>query len=88
MDKIPYGESTWMTPLTRGYISTKQKWVLKKEKLADELRTGAKMTFLRRRVVFNGIDEIWCADLVVMQPFSWFIPEMIFSIAYFQISKK
>ena len=40
------------------------------EKLADELHKPIKRNFTRRRVIVNGIDEIWCSDLIEMQKFS------------------
>ena len=38
--------------------------------LADELHKPIKRNFTRRRVIVNGVDEIWCSDLVEMQQFS------------------
>jgi len=38
--------------------------------LADELHKPVKRKFSRRRVISNGIDKIWGADLVEMQKFS------------------
>ena len=40
------------------------------EKLADELHKPIRRKFTRRRVIVNGIDEIWCSDLVEMGKFS------------------
>ena len=40
------------------------KW---KEQLADELHKPVKRKFRRRRVIANGVDDIWSADLVDMQ---------------------
>ena len=40
------------------------KW---KEQLADELHKPVKTKFRRRRVIANGVDDIWSADLVDMQ---------------------
>ena len=39
-------------------------------RLADELHKPIKRKYARRRVISNGIDEIWAADLVEMQQFS------------------
>lgn len=75
--KIPY-KKTLGCPVTRGLINTNQKsgygmsnkkesW---KDKLADELHTGARKIFPKSKVISNGIDDIWCADLLVMQHFS------------------
>ena len=38
--------------------------------LATELRKPVKRSFPKRRVLSNGIDEIWAADLVEMGKFS------------------
>ena len=38
--------------------------------MADELHKPMKRNFTRRRVIVNGIDKIWCSDLVEMQQFS------------------
>ena len=40
------------------------KW---KEQLADELHKLAKRKFRRWRLIANGVDDIWSADLVDMQ---------------------
>lgn len=40
------------------------------DKLANELHKPIKRKFPQRRVIVNGIDEIWSADLVDMQAFS------------------
>ena len=40
------------------------------QQLADELHQPIKRNFTRRRVIVNGIDKIWCSDLVEMQQFS------------------
>ena len=44
-------------------------WELKKS-LAEELHKPIKRKFKKRRVLVNGIDKIWAADLVDMQAFS------------------
>ena len=41
-----------------------------RKNLADELHKPTKRNFTRRRVISIHIDEIWCSDLVEMQPFS------------------
>ena len=77
LDKIPYGEMPKWGQTARFLINTKQKtWVGGKkrkkpsskwqEKLADELHKPIRRKFTRRRVIVNGIDEIWCSDLVEM----------------------
>ena len=40
------------------------------QQLADELHKPIRRKFKTRRVISNGIDEIWCSDLVEMQHFS------------------
>ena len=40
------------------------KW---KDQLADELHKPVKRKFRRRRVIANGVNDIWGADLVDMQ---------------------
>ena len=40
------------------------KW---KEQLADEFHKPVKRKIKRRRVIANGVDDIWSADLVDMQ---------------------
>ena len=39
----------------------------RKEHLADELHKPVKRKFKRRRVIANGVDDIWSAHLVDMQ---------------------
>ena len=43
------------------------KWT---DQLAEELHKPVTRKFRKRRVVVNGIDEIWTADLVDMQAFA------------------
>ncbi|XP_065665405.1 uncharacterized protein LOC136086839 [Hydra vulgaris] len=45
------------------------KWT---DKLANELHKPVVKYFRKRKVIVNGIDEIWAADLVDMQSFSKF----------------
>ncbi|XP_065679037.1 uncharacterized protein LOC136093739 [Hydra vulgaris] len=45
------------------------KWT---DELANELHKPVIKHFRKRKVISNGIDEIWAADLVDMQPFSKF----------------
>ena len=58
--------------LVKGLIGTKLKLGLGKwnDQLADELHKQIRKTYKRRRVIVNGIDEIWSADLVEMQEFA------------------
>ena len=39
-------------------------------KLADELHKPIKRHFIKRRVIFHNVDDIWCSDLVDMQKLS------------------
>ena len=43
------------------------KWT---DQLADELHRPVVKNFRKRRVVVNGVDEIWAADLIDMQSFA------------------
>ena len=84
LDNVPYNERQWGHWLATNLINTKQKLglgVSKKlekssseenwqQQLADELHEPIKRTFIRRRVIANGIDKIWCSDLVERQQFS------------------
>lgn len=47
--------------------SDKETW---QQQLADEFHRPIKRNFIRRRVIDNHADKIWCADLVEMQQFS------------------
>ena len=40
------------------------------QQLAAELHKPIRRKFVKRRVICNHIDEIWCSDLVEMQQFS------------------
>jgi len=51
-------------------INLKQQTALWKKDLADELHQQVKRKFPQCRVISNGIDQIWGADLVEMQKFS------------------
>ena len=81
LDAVPYNERQWGHWLARNLINTKTetrtRFKLKKppgiswhQQLADELHKPIKRNFTRRRVIANGIDKIWCSDLVEMQQFS------------------
>ena len=39
--------------------------------LADKLHKPITCIFTKRRVLTNGIDEIWAADLAEMRRFRW-----------------
>lgn len=43
---------------------------LAKETIVDELHKSAKRNYKRRRVVVKGINDLWQADLVEMQPYA------------------
>ncbi|PFX14318.1 putative uncharacterized transposon-derived protein F54H12.3 [Stylophora pistillata] len=84
LDAIPYSQRQWGHWAARNIINTKKSlawvWVGKKkvdpdpqgwqEELADELHKPIRRNFTKRRVIVNGIDEIWCSDLVEMQKFA------------------
>ena len=55
-------------------IGTKVKFGMgvKKKDLAEELHKPIRRKFKKRRVLVNGIDKIWAADLVDMQAFAKF----------------
>ena len=82
LDSIPRNERQYGHWLARNIINTKQKLGLgakKRQKemnddwhslLAAQLHKPVKRNFPKRRVLSNGIDEIWAADLVEMGKFS------------------
>ena len=81
LDAVPYNERPWGHRLARNLINTKTetrtRFKLKKppgiswhQQLADELHEPIKRNVTRRLVIVNGIDKIWCSDLVEMQQFS------------------
>ena len=47
--------------------SSKEDW---QQQLEDELHKPIKPNFTRQRVIVNGIDKIWCSDLIEVQQFS------------------
>ena len=55
-------------------IGTKVKFGMgvKKKSLAEELHKPIRRKFKKRRVLVNGINKIWAADLVDMQAFAKF----------------
>ncbi|PFX11699.1 putative uncharacterized transposon-derived protein F54H12.3 [Stylophora pistillata] len=76
--KLPKPKSGWTLPghkYTGPYNNLEQQvrydpntgW---QEELADELHKPVRRNFRKRRVIVNGIDEIWCSDLVEMQKFA------------------
>ena len=82
LDSIPRDERQWGHWLAKNTINTKQKLGMgakngKKEMsddwlslLATQLHKPVKRNFPKRRVLSNGIDEIWAADLVEIGKFS------------------
>lgn len=45
---------------------------MSKETLINELHRPARRNFKRRRVIMKGVDDLWQADLVEMQPYAVF----------------
>ena len=72
LDKIPYGEMPKWGSTARFLINTKKKALSNdwSQQLADELHKPITKNFSKRKVISNGIDKIWTADLVEMQKFS------------------
>ena len=62
-------------------------WELKKKDLAEELHKPVRRKFERRRVLVNGIDKIWAADLVDMQAFSKFNRGVKYLLAVIDVDK-
>ena len=71
-------------------IGTKVKFGMgvKKKSLAEELHIPIRRKFKRRRVLVNGIDRIWAADLVDMQAFSKFNRGVKYVLAVIDIFSK
>ena len=81
LDAIPWKKGQWGHALSRTMINTKQKLGLGlqtknplssdwSQHLADELHKPITGNFSKRKVISNGINEIWAADLAEMQKFS------------------
>ena len=62
-------------------------WELKKT-LAEELHKPVRRKFKRRRVLVNGINKIWTADLVDMQAFTKFNRGVIYILAVIDVFSK
>ena len=62
-------------------------WELKKS-LVEELRKPIKRKFKKRRVLVNGIDKIWAADLVDMQAFTKFNRGVKYLLAVIEVFSK
>ena len=71
-------------------IGTKVKFGMgvKKKTLAEELHKPIRRKFKRRRVLVNGIDKIWAADLVDMKAFSKFNRSVRYLLAVIDIFSK
>ena len=71
-------------------IGTKVKFGMgvKKKSLAEELHKPMRRKFKRRRVLINGIDKIWAADLVDMQAFSKFNRGVKYLLAVIDVCSK
>ena len=54
--------------------------------LAEELHKPIRRKFKKRRVLVNGIDKIWAADLVDMQAFSKFNRGVKYLLAVIDVS--
>ena len=62
-------------------------WEFKKS-LAEELHKPIRRKFKKRRVLVNGIDKIWAADLVDMQAFTKFNRGVKYLLAVIDIFSK
>ena len=62
-------------------------WELKKS-LAEELHKPIRRKFKKRRVLVNGIDKIWAADLVDMQAFTKFNRGVKYLLAVIDVFSK
>ena len=56
--------------------------------LAEELHKPIRRKFKKRRVLVNGIDKIWAADLVDMQSFSKFNRGVKYLLAVIDVFSK
>ena len=63
-------------------------WELKKKDLAEELHKPIRRKFKKRRVIVNGIDKIWAADLVDMQAFAKFNHGVRYLLAVIDVFSK
>ena len=70
-------------------IGTKVKFGIGvKKSLVEELHKPIKRKFKKRRVLVNGIDRIWAADLVDMQAFSKFNRGIKYLLAVIDVFSK
>ena len=63
-------------------------WELKKKTLTEELHKPVRRKFKRRRVLVNGINKIWAADLVDMQAFTKFNRGVKYLLAVIDVFSK
>ena len=74
IDNIPVKEKPLGTALIRSIIDSKQKLGLGVENsnkiLSEELHKPKRKNFLRRKIIFNYMNEIFAEDLVEMQTFA------------------
>ena len=61
---------------------------VKKKDLAEELHKPIRKKFKKRRVLVNGIDKIWAADLVDMQAFTKFNRGFNYLLAVIEVFSK
>ena len=61
---------------------------VKKKSLAEELHKPIRRKFKKRRVLVNGIDKIWAADLVDMQAFTKFNRGVKYLLAVIDVFSK
>ena len=61
---------------------------VKKKRLVEELHKPIRRKFKRRRVLVNGIDRIWAADLMDMQVFSKFNHGIKYLLAVIDVFSK
>ena len=72
--------------MDRGQEQKKKK--KKVSTLAEELHKPVRRKLKRRRVLVNGIDKIWAADLVDMQKFTAFNPGIKYLLAVIDVFSK
>ena len=59
-----------------------------KKSLAEELHKPIRRKFKKRRVLVNGLDKIWAADLVDMQTFTKFNHGVKYLLAVIDVFSK
>ena len=63
-------------------------WDFKQKDLAEELHKPIRRKLKKRRVLINGIDKIWAADLVDRQAFSKCNPGVKYLLAVIDVFSK